>query len=529
MGGFSPTRKSYESKRSSLASTEDDEDANELDNLMGRSSSDSSRSSSRFALPTHRERPESQSYQQGNNYQQWFKKLPSRYLNLWRSGASFLVFLYSFVALFTLYWAVKFFILRHNAYSHSVFSPPLIPNPRTVEHTVEPVDLPGNAPLPALQSQLDSRLASLGLPASTLECSWTSTHEHKYAPLKNQGPTLFAVNLWNNQVVFPTLARSLLTVADFLGRDNVAISIFENGSTDNTTAAMAHFAAVLSKAGVEHTIVSDPRGTDWKRVDRIAQLSVYRNLALAPLNSTSETVAKPYETVVFVNDVFMCPKDALELLYQKHHQQADAACAMDWRATHSWFEFLGYKSVKYYDNWVGRSITGDMLRSRFDVVAETRDGIRELFDQPGSEFSRARWLAAQPVPVYSCWNGMVAMTAGPFRGDDGPAISFRSALMSPNECSASECKTVARDFWVQGLRRWMIVPAVHVTYAQDVYHHPALEAHKPDLRKTATSPGEMIDWSALSPPKSVVCYEWARGFHLDLPWRRTRKPPTRRR
>jgi hypothetical protein len=48
---------------------------------------------------------------------------------------------------------------------------------------------------------------------------------------------------------------------------------------------------------------------------------------------------------------------------------------------------------------VARSITGDMLRSRLDLLGEARDGVNEIFDQPGQEASRSRWLAGQAVPV----------------------------------------------------------------------------------------------------------------------------------
>ncbi|KAK4699499.1 alpha-1,3-mannosyltransferase, partial [Phenoliferia sp. Uapishka_3] len=543
-------------------SNDGEEELDELDGLMPRRSIDSIRLAS--SLPSHHRRKSSELRQE-----RWSRnKAPSRYFSLCRSTASLLLILYSSLCMFALYWILRFVLLRHTAYAHSVFAPPMIPKPHNVEPLVPVLRVSPNATHAYLQDELDQRLGALGLPESSLECAqWTAQDEVNYASLKLEGPYFFALNLWNNEVVFPTLARTLLSLAEHLGRDNVAISIFENGSTDNTTIAMAHFAATLSAAGVDHTIVSDPRHTDWKRVDRIAQLAVYRNLALAPLNSTSRAV--PFESVIFINDVFTCPRDPLELLHQKRLQKADAACAMDWRATHSWLGFLGFKSVKWVRSedfrgshiaethlifqQVGRTITGDMFRSRFDVVAETRDGIAELFDQPGSEYSRDRWLAALPVPVSrftdSCWNGMVAMSAGPFRGDAGPAVSFRSALDNENECSASECKTVARDFWVQGLRRWMVspifsppvatltdtiervqvVPSVHVTYAQAVYNHASLVAHNPTLIETTLdTPPEVIEWDAIEAPESVVCYEWARGFHLDLPYRRTRESPFRR-
>jgi len=81
------------------------------------------------------------------------------------------------------------------------------------------------------------------------------------------------------------------------------------------------------------------------------QLSVYRNLALSPVNGTAPN-GRSFEEVVFVNDVFACPRDALELLHQRKLQNAHATCAVDWRATRPAFRKLGFNSVKMYDNWV---------------------------------------------------------------------------------------------------------------------------------------------------------------------------------
>lgn len=279
---------------------------------------------------------------------------PTRYLSLFRATVALSTLLAVGLASFAGYWILKFFLLRHDAYGHSVFANPLIPQGQPVEPRVPPFSLPSNPSLTAIQSALDSRLTTLGLPNSTLSCPFTSQDQLKYARLPSGGPYFFALNLYNNQVVLPTLARTLLSLSDFLGRDKTHISIFENGSKDHTTTALAHFAASLTSAGIGHTILSDPRKTDWTRVDRIAQLSVYRNYALAPINDTvtwgGGGEPRSFEEVLFINDVFLCPKDALELLWQRKEQNAHAACAMDWRATESWFGWLGFKSVKFYDN-----------------------------------------------------------------------------------------------------------------------------------------------------------------------------------
>lgn len=78
---------------------------------------------------------------------------------------------------------------------------------------------------------------------------------------------------------------------------------------------------------------------------------------------------------------------------------------------------------------------------------------------------------------------MVALDATPFIEPDsqtGKVVEFRSALNQPNQCgkfifsqiayftvlmncddtAASECKTMARDFWQRGFNRWMVSDSV---------------------------------------------------------------------
>lgn len=63
-------------------------------------------------------------------------------------------------------------------------------------------------------------------------------------------------------------------------------------------------------------------------VDRIQQLAVFRNI----VTESARTSEVPYETILFINDVFLCPRDALELLHQRVVQNASAACGLDFVA-----------------------------------------------------------------------------------------------------------------------------------------------------------------------------------------------------
>ncbi|GAA6025035.1 hypothetical protein JCM10207_008648 [Rhodosporidiobolus poonsookiae] len=485
----------------------------------------------------------------------------------------------SLLAVAVLGWSAHVFWQRHEAYSQSVFAPPMIPEPFAVEGRVAAFSgrsrkggKSGKVSFAAAQRELDNRFRSLALPDSTsLTCAdipSTPTLLSRYSALQGigsspsharSGPTFFALNLWNSGDVLPALSRTLLSVARFLGPDSVHISIFENGSTDNTTVALAHFAAALTALDIPHTIVSDPRKTDWKRVHRIAQLAEYRNVALAPLASAPYNTTTAPDDLVYINDVFVCPADVLELLFQRKVQDADAACAMDWRENGGLAK-MWHGGVKFYDNWVTRSLDGRILRARMDLLSEWRDGLKELWEQPGEEYSRARFEKGLPIPVYSCWNGMLAMTAEPFLTtgtaarynsidtvDWSPSDTwarrrpqkvseptrFRSGSDSPGECAGSECKTLARDFWTRGYDRWLIVPTVRTTYALSTYTHPQL-LHLSSLNPPSSSTlslnhsssgqhsleplAEHIDWPSLTPPTNVICFPWRRGLQIDIKW-----------
>ena len=246
--------------------------------------------------------------------------------------------------------------------SDDVFSiPPYTPRPQPVEHLVPEVARKEGGQAHAimtLQNELATRLASLGMPAYQDRIHCTSLHSTasimRYAHLASpsRGRTIIGLNLFDSGKVLPSIGRSLLNLANFLGPENVLVSIFENGSSDNTTLGLAHLAAVLSAAAVPHSILSDSNKTHWEGVDRIAQLAIYRNIVLEPLyatwqghplqspttnnatNSSSNSI-RPFENVLFINDVFFCPTDALELMHVRAVQQAHATCGLDWRWRHS--------------------------------------------------------------------------------------------------------------------------------------------------------------------------------------------------
>ena len=63
-------------------------------------------------------------------------------------------------------------------------------------------------------------------------------------------------------------------------------------------------------------------------MDRIEQLAAFRNI----VTESARTSDIAYETLLFINDVFLCSRDALELLHQRVVQDASATCGLDFVA-----------------------------------------------------------------------------------------------------------------------------------------------------------------------------------------------------
>jgi hypothetical protein len=68
--------------------------------------------------------------------------------------------------------------------------------------------------------------------------------------------------------------------------------------------------------------------------------------------------------------------------------------------------------------------------------------------------SRMRFDDARVLPVYSCWNGMIAMDARPFLGiglhgeDLGEkAVKFRGARRDMKECGRSQLTVCCGRLW----------------------------------------------------------------------------------
>lgn len=205
-------------------------------------------------------------------------------------------------------------------------------------------------------------------------CSLDSIQQKRYKPLQpayRNGPSrrsksphekphhkinyLIALNLYSASSVFPTIIQTLYNVVKTLGPSRFHISIYENGSTDQTPTQIYLFARLLEDLGVGFTIVSSTTPRDTTANKRITGLANLRNLALAPAYNAPPGT---FDRVIFLNDVLLCEGDLMELLLQHEVQDADMSCGMD----HQYLRIKEFKEQGYpllfYDTWVARDMLG---------------------------------------------------------------------------------------------------------------------------------------------------------------------------
>ncbi|KAI2999226.1 CAZyme family GT69 [Aspergillus niger] len=197
--------------------------------------------------------------------------------------------------------------------------------------------------------------------------------------------------------------QSLLDLIDMIGPDRVFLSIYENDSDETGEQALR---ALSDRVPCNKSIVYDkhfdftgfptvtlPDGSIHVR--RVTYLAEVRNRALRPLDNLNHR----FDRLLFLNDVYFDPLDALQLLFSTHTRDGRsdyrAACAVDF-----------INPFKFYDTFASRDLEGYSMGLPFFP----------WFTTSGRAQSRSDVLqGTDAVRVRSCWGGMVAFDAGFFQ------------------------------------------------------------------------------------------------------------------
>ncbi|GAA5852388.1 hypothetical protein JCM8547_006763 [Rhodosporidiobolus lusitaniae] len=368
----------------------------------------------------------------------------------------------------------------------------------------------------------------------TPSCRLNAFQQDRYAPLlpsyrraRSRAPqdlprsrqTYFvAINLVDAANVIPSLIRALHSLLTSLGPSRFHVSIYENGSKDDTPLQLFLFAKLLKQLGAGFTIVSDPmQPSGWEQGRRIEGLAAVRNKVLQPL---SDAPAGTWDRILFLNDVHLCEAELLELLLQHEVQDADMSCGMDFKELRiPEFEASGYPLL-FYDTWVARDMQGSPFYNIKYPSGEWELPSRVL---PRSA-SRFRYDSLLPLQVYSCFNGVTVLRASLFH----PPHSLRFRTHEGTDAH-SECYLLASDIWkalsplqVDGSpakdpktargARIQVVPRASVGYEVHEY-----EAARKDRNTTAfeldgaervaSLKEEMVEWDPW-PPRLVSTYPY---------------------
>jgi alpha-1,3-mannosyltransferase len=144
--------------------------------------------------------------------------------------------------------------------------------------------------------------------------------QHKY---------FFAINLFNSFDVIPDIFSTLFRTSAILGYHNVFVSIYENGSNDQTKALLRIFDALARTVGLRVIIRTSMR-TRGQFNHRIEYLAEVRNAAMVPLHELRDNENEVFDSIVFMNDILPCVDDLLELIWQSRRQNAGITCAADY-------------------------------------------------------------------------------------------------------------------------------------------------------------------------------------------------------
>ncbi|KAI8456717.1 family 69 glycosyltransferase [Phakopsora pachyrhizi] len=280
-----------------------------------------------------------------------------------------------------------------------------------------------------------------------------SSHSNPYHPkaVRRKGTGhkyFFAINLYNSFDVIPDLFSTMFKVSAILGFQNVFVSVYENGSSDQTKALLRLFDGLSRSVGMRVVIRTSlrTRGAFHHRIEYLAEV---RNAALAPLQELRDSEGELFDTVIFMNDVLPCVDDLLELIWQSRRQNAGITCGAD---------YIFHEEIAqpvFYDNWVARDINGTALENA---------PFESIFKDPPSQHRFERHL---PIQVQSCWNGIAILDPAPLYAH--PRVRFRMAKLMAGECSASECSLICNDYWNAGYGRIVMVPRVKLAYDNKVW------------------------------------------------------------
>ena len=261
----------------------------------------------------------------------------------------------------------------------------------------------------------------------------------------------------NMESIINNYIKQMKKLINYLGEQNVVISIIENGdSTDHTRRYLRQFQQYLNKKKIfNHFLLKHEIDDERNRVSPYKKYSPLRIQFYAKLRNRCfdflyklPNIDFNNTKIIFFNDIIFEYEDIINLL-STNNEDYDVVCALDF-------------SDIFYDRWVSIDLDGNSLEPYFPFFINKQ--AQDLI------------VNHKPVRVLSCWNGVTVFKAAPFKDR---RIQFRyktnnilykyrinNAQIADYE---SECTYFHIDLFNLGYTKKLINPDVRVTYRYNYY------------------------------------------------------------
>ena len=241
--------------------------------------------------------------------------------------------------------------------------------------------------------------------------------------------------IYNMEPIIKDWISEMKQLIDYLGRENVIVSIVENGdSTDKTRKYLNFFENYLINNKVIN-IIDTEKKEQKEGVDRIRFLAKLRNRSLDFLYRISDLDFERTK-IIFFNDIIFRYEDIVKLIYTNNGNY-DTVCAMDY-----------YEG--FYDTWASIGLDGKQFRRYFPYFYNKEE--------------QDAYINGEVIRVFSCWNGVNVITAKAF--EDRDKLFFRTG----RKIRQSECTLLHADMYWLGYRKVFVNTQVAVAYTYDYYY-----------------------------------------------------------
>ena len=295
--------------------------------------------------------------------------------------------------------------------------------------------------------------------------------KEKTLPVATFRNTTFYItsNIANIQNIIGNYINQLKNLIEYLGKNNVIISIVENGdSKDDTGIILKDFQNYLTEKKILNKfyldrVIEDPRKIrkPFEKYSRL-RIEYFANLRNKCLEFLYELPNIDFDNtiIIFLNDIVFSFEDIINLL-STNEEDFDVACGLD------------MINNTFHDRWVSIDFEGEGLIKFFPFFMN-KEAQDLLIDH-------------KPIRVFSCWNGVIAFRASPIKNKK-VQFRYKSNYTMPKyrlnnlakDYYESECTFFNIDFFSLGYNKKFINPDVivtyeHKTYFESKYHIPSLK------------------------------------------------------